>query len=72
MTLFPYTTLFRSVVRIITLNNMLHCWFSRPSILLGFNLAAVLPRWSALIYIYRLINNQSKALIVYGMDYTGL
>ena len=45
---------------------------SRPSILLGFNLAAVLPRWSALIYIYRLIYNQSKALIVYGMDYTGL
>lgn len=51
---------------------MLHCWFSRPSILLGFNLAAVLPRWSALIYIYRLIKNESKALIVYGMDYTGL
>jgi hypothetical protein len=24
-------------VWIITLNNMLHCWFSRPSILLGFN-----------------------------------
>ena len=43
---------------------MLHCWFSRPSILLGFNLAAVLPRWSALTYVYKLILNQFKALIV--------
>lgn len=33
---------------------MLHCWSSAPSILLGFNLATVLPRWSGIVFTLKL------------------